>query len=119
MPRHSYYLRPDGSKSYLSAHLSPLLSETGDYLGKVVVFRDISRIIEAEKTIKNERNNLKMMFNLLPTSMLVIDDEMLINRVKSCLSENLRTRRKGCDWQGFWGTPWAVFSTPMGAVVTP
>ena len=45
LPRHSYYLRPDGSKSYLSAHLSPLLSETGDYLGKVVVFRDISRII--------------------------------------------------------------------------
>ncbi|PKM60416.1 MAG: hypothetical protein CVU99_08290 [Firmicutes bacterium HGW-Firmicutes-4] len=81
LPRRSFYLRPDGSKCYLSARLSPLLSESGKYMGKVVVFRDISRIIEAEKTIKKERNNLKMMFDLLPTSMLVIDDGMIINRV--------------------------------------
>ena len=81
LPRRSYYLKPDGSKCYLSAHLSPLLSEAGEYMGKVVVFRDISRIIEAEKTIKKERNNLKMMFDLLPTGMLVIDDSLIINRV--------------------------------------
>lgn len=81
LPRRSYYLKPDCSKCYLSARLSPLLSESGDYMGKVVVFRDISRIIEAEKELKRERNNLKIMFELLPTSMMVIDDDRLINRV--------------------------------------
>jgi len=81
LPRHSYYLKPDRSKCYLSARLSPLLSESGDIMGKVLVFRDISRIIAAEKNIKKDRNNLKMMFDLLPTSMLVIDAGHLINRV--------------------------------------
>ncbi len=80
LPGRSYYLKPDGRKCYLSAHLSPLLSESGEYLGKVMVFRDISKIIEAEKTIKKERNNLKMMFDLLPTSMLVIDDDLIVSR---------------------------------------
>jgi len=81
LPRRSYYLKPDSTKCYLSARLSPLLSESGDYIGKVVVFRDISRIVKAEKELKKERNNLKMMFELLPTSMMVIDDGHLINRV--------------------------------------
>ena len=114
LPRHSYYLRPDGSKSYLSAHLSPLLSETGDYLGKVVVFRDISRIIEAEKTIKNERNNLKMMFNLLPTSMLVIDDEMLINRVNQAFLKTFALEERDVIGKAFGDALGCVFSTNGG-----
>ncbi len=81
LPKRSYYLRPDGGKCYLSAHLSPLLSDDEKYLGKVVVFRNITRIIDAEITIKNERNNLKMMFDLLPTSMLVVDEEITIRQV--------------------------------------
>ncbi|AFA48675.1 PAS domain-containing hybrid sensor histidine kinase/response regulator [Acetobacterium woodii] len=81
LPKRSYYLRPDGVKCYLSAHLSPLLSDDEKYLGKVVVFRNITRIIDAEITIKNERNNLKMMFDLLPTSMLVVDEEIIIRQV--------------------------------------
>ena len=81
LPRGSFYLKPNGEKCYLSAHLSPLLSDNWEYMGKVIVFRDISKIIEAENTIKKERNNLKMMFDLLPTSMLVIDDDFIIQRV--------------------------------------
>lgn len=52
LPRGSFYLKPNGEKCYLSAHLSPLLSDNWEYMGKVIVFRDISKIIEAENTIK-------------------------------------------------------------------
>lgn len=114
LPRHSYYVRPDGSKSYLSAHLSPLLSASGDYLGKVVVFRDISRIIEAEKTIKKERNNLKMMFDLLPTSMLVIDDGMLINRVNQAFLKTFALDEKGVIGKAFGDALGCVFSINGG-----
>lgn len=114
LPKHSFYLKPDGSKCYLSAHLSPLLSASGDYLGKVVVFRDISRIIAAEKTIKKERNNLKMMFDLLPTSMLVIDDRFLINRVNRAFLKTFNLDESRVLGKAFGDALGCVFSVNGG-----
>ena len=114
LPRRSYYLRPDGHKSYLSAHLSPLLSDVGDYLGKVVVFRDISRIIDAEKTIKKERNNLKMMFDLLPTSMLVIDEEQSITWVNQAFLKTFKLEETQVTGKAFGDALVCVFSANGG-----
>lgn len=118
LPQRSYYLKPDGSKAYLSAHLSPLLSEAGDYLGKVVVFRDISRIIAAEETIKKERNNLKIMFELLPTSMLVIDEELIINRVNRAFLKTFNLNETGVIGKAFGDALGCVFSANDGCGYT-
>jgi len=114
LPQRSYYLKPDGSKSYLSAHLAPLLSEAGEYLGKVVVFRDISRIIAAEETIKKERNNLKMMFELLPTSMLVIDEGLIINRVNRAFLKTFSLNERGVIGKAFGDALGCIFSVDGG-----
>ncbi|MDO9492606.1 PAS domain-containing protein [Acetobacterium sp.] len=114
LPRRSYYLKPDRSKCYLSAHLSPLLSESGDYMGKVVVFRDISKIIETEKEIKKERNNLKIMFDLLPTSMMVVDDDRLINRVNRAFLKTFNLDASQVIGKAFGDALGCVFCTNGG-----
>ncbi|MBC3803195.1 PAS domain S-box protein [Acetobacterium fimetarium] len=75
LPAQSFYISPDGEKKFLSARLAPLFSDSGENLGHVIVFRDISRIVEAEELIKRERNNLKTMFQLLPTAMVVVNKD--------------------------------------------
>lgn len=114
LPRASFYLKPNGEKCYLSAHLSPLLSDNLEYMGKVVVFRDISRIIEAENTIKNERNNLKMMFDLLPTNMLVIDDTFLIQRVNRAFLKTFNLEEPMVIGKAFGDAMGCVFSVDDG-----
>ncbi|WP_414151785.1 ATP-binding protein [Acetobacterium carbinolicum] len=110
LPGRSYYLKSDGTKCYLSARLSPLLSDSGDYIGRVVVFRDISRIIEAEITIKNERNNLKTMFDLLPTSMLVVDEKLLITRANRAFFKTFNLDMKNVIGRQFGDALGCVFS---------
>ncbi|MBC3889713.1 PAS domain S-box protein [Acetobacterium paludosum] len=73
LPSQSFYVRPDGEIKYLSARLSPIFSDSGEQIGNVIVFRDISKIIHAEELIKNERNNLKTIFQLMPTAMVITD----------------------------------------------
>lgn len=114
LPRRSYYVTAEGSKYYLSARLSPLLSDNGDYIGRVVVFRDISRIIEAEKTIKKERNNLKMMFDLLPTSMLVIDDGLIITRANRAFLKTFNLSLQNVIGSAFGDALGCVFSLSGG-----
>lgn len=114
LPRSSFYLKPNGEKCYLSAHLSPLLSDSLEYMGKVVVFRDISKIIEAENTIKKEWNNLKMMFDILPTSMLVIDDDFLIKRVNRVFLKTFDLDESMVIGKAFGDAMRCVFSADEG-----
>lgn len=114
LPKGSFYLKPDNQKCYLSAHLSPLLSDSGDYIGKVVVFRDISRIVKAEKTIKKERNKLNLMFDLLPTSMLVINDNLTISRVNNAFLKTFDLEEKSVIGKTYGDALGCVFSIENG-----
>jgi PAS domain S-box-containing protein len=114
LPRSSYYKKPNGDVAYLSAHLSPLLSDSGEFMGTVVVFRDISKIIKAENTIKNERNNLKLMFDLLPTCMVVLSSNAKILRVNLAFLRTFELEENIVIGKGFGDVLGCVFSYQDG-----
>lgn len=58
---------------YISASLSPIVKEKDDFQGLVIVFRDITRIMEMEHQIEKEQENLKKIFESAPTAMILFD----------------------------------------------
>lgn len=77
----------DGIKYYVSASFSAVKDIVQVTIGTVVVFRDITRIKTMEETIINEKNNLKMIFELMPLGMMVIDRYRVVKQVNNTLLE--------------------------------
>lgn len=74
---------------YVSASYSPIKDLNDVLCGVVVVFRDITRIRNMEEEIKEERNNLKLLFEAIPTGMVLIDKYYTIKQVNISLLELL------------------------------
>ncbi len=81
LPKGSFLKLKNGTQRNLSAHFSKLLSREGQLMGYVVVFRDITKIMETENAMNRERNNLQRLFEMLPTGMIVIDSNLSIQKV--------------------------------------
>lgn len=74
---------------YVSASFSPIRDLDDVICGVVVVFRDITRIRNMEEEIKEERNNLKLLFEAIPTGMILVDKYFTIKQVNRSLLEQL------------------------------
>ncbi len=83
-----------GEKYYVSASFSAIRDTGNGIIGMVVVFRDITRIKKMEETIIYEKNNLQMMFELIPLGMMVVDDRFEIKQVNNALSEMLQIKKE-------------------------
>jgi len=59
LKKRSVIVSKDGKKNYLSASCSPIKDSEEVNSGVVIVFRDITRIIEMEEKLYEERDNLK------------------------------------------------------------
>lgn len=75
----------NGLRSYVSASFSVVKDVDLKAIGIVVVFRDITRIKTMEETITQEKNNLMMMFELMPLGMMVIDANRVVRQVNNTL----------------------------------
>lgn len=59
LKKRSVIMSKDGKKIYLSASCSPIKDGNGIISGVVMVFRDITKIIQMEEELRNERDNLR------------------------------------------------------------
>lgn len=71
----------DGSEWYISANTAPVKNSQGDLEGVVVVFRDITRLKQVEQKLSDEREKLKTIFDAVPSGMLIVDEQGLIEEV--------------------------------------
>ncbi|MHB8129597.1 MAG: PAS domain S-box protein [Mobilitalea sp.] len=85
----SELLSKKGNKYYVSASFSAIKNRSNDIIGLVVIFRDITRIKAMEETLTYEKNNLQMMFELIPLAMMVIDENLFIKKVNKALIDML------------------------------
>jgi two-component system, sensor histidine kinase len=70
----------NGTKNCVSASCSPVKDEDGKTNGVIIVFREINQIKKMENELRNERNNLQLIFEALPLGTLVVDEDLIIKQ---------------------------------------
>ncbi|WKY45820.1 ATP-binding protein [Eubacteriaceae bacterium ES2] len=73
LPRDAYFLDEHGKRHNISARCSFLKSEKDEFIGYIIVFREITRIVEKEKQVDRQRNKLLKTFDILPNGMISLD----------------------------------------------
>ncbi|MDK2935671.1 MAG: hypothetical protein PWP16_186 [Eubacteriaceae bacterium] len=73
LPRGAYFLDKQDRRHHISARCSFLKSEKNDFVGYIIVFREITRIVEKEKQVDRQRNKLLKIFDILPNGMISLD----------------------------------------------
>lgn len=84
-------IKKNGKKIYISANFSPIKNDTGEILGLVVVFRDITRIRKIEEELRSERNNLSITFESAPLGTAIVDHDRVIKKVNKSFLNMLKT----------------------------
>ncbi len=81
----SYYalVSKDGTRRLLSANLAPIKSELDQISGAVGVFRDITRLKRMEDELREERNNLRSIFQYAPVGLIIVDRDSKIMDVNN------------------------------------
>ncbi|HHX17949.1 MAG TPA: response regulator, partial [Clostridium sp.] len=85
LKKHTVLISKEGKESYISANSAPIVNEKKQIRGIVVVFRDITRIIRAEKELANEKKNLKLIFDTAPIGMVLVNKHYKIIRTNDSL----------------------------------
>lgn len=73
-------------RKYISASLSPIMFKDS-ITGTIIVFRDITRIKEAEERIMMERQNLLLIFDKAPIGMILVDKNRIIKKANKAILE--------------------------------
>ena len=109
MVRNSYIMLSNGSKKYISARLNSVTSPASQMSGYVLVFRDITKIMEVERQVIQERDNITQLFNEFPIGMIIIDKDLKIQQVNQYFlrtyvlrSENVIGKVFGNTFAGNW-----------------
>lgn len=81
LQRNSMLTCLDGTKKYISASIAPIRDKDNKFIGGVVVFRDITRIKEAEEQLATEKKNLQTFLESAPVGILIINQQTVIRQV--------------------------------------
>ena len=84
-------IKKNGAHIYISANFSPIKNDTGEILGLVVIFRDISRIRRIEEELRSERNNLSITFESAPLGTAIVNNDRVIKQVNKSFLNMLKT----------------------------
>lgn len=81
----SYYalVSKDGTRRLLSANIAPIKSGLDHISGAVGVFRDITRYKRMEDELREERNNLRSIFQYAPIGLIIVDRDAKIMDVNN------------------------------------
>jgi len=91
----------DGSERIISANSSPIIHNNENFIGIVVVFRDITRIRMAEEKLANEQKNLEAIFNAAPISMTILDENRLIKQINESAVKMFGIKRENILYKSF------------------
>jgi len=92
LTKDSILVSKKGTKHYLSASLSPIISDD-HIMGVVIVFRDITKIRGMEDALRLERNNLQSMFEFMPLGMVVVDENIVVREVNNSLLQIFKIQK--------------------------
>ncbi len=81
MQKDTILVTEDGEERFISASCSPIQKQDGDIQGVVIVFRDISRVIQSEEKLAVEQQNLQLLFDAAPIGLMILDPVGRIKRV--------------------------------------
>lgn len=84
---YSVLVGKSGLQRYISANCSPIRGTDGEVEGGIAVFRDITRLKQAEEILRAEKDSLEVMFEANPIGMLIIDQNTAIRRVNKAFVE--------------------------------
>lgn len=95
LPKGSFMLDINGVKKYLSAKVTEVYTEQEDFLGFLMVFRDITNIILAEQEVKNERDKFVGIFKQLPQAFVILDSTLKVVDFNQKFLEMFRQNSEG------------------------
>ncbi len=75
LEENSVFQTKDGEFKYLSADCSPIFGNDDRLMGAVIVFRDITKLRTTELNHIREEQNLNQIFNSIPISTLILDEQ--------------------------------------------
>lgn len=85
--RRNSTLLVDGEVIYISASCSPIKNEKGIAVGFILMFRDITRLVNIEKELYQEKENLDIIFEAAPIGMLILDSNRRVVRANHSLKK--------------------------------
>jgi PAS domain S-box-containing protein len=87
LKKNSLLVPKSGNPKFLSSNSSPIRNKSNKIIGVVTVFRDITRIMEAEIKLENEQKNLRSILSMAPIGMMVINQYGIIKNVNNTFLE--------------------------------
>ena len=86
--KHSAIYTKDGEIEYVSTSCSPIILNNV-VTGVVVVFRDIMQFKLMEETVRDERNNLKTIFEASPNGKMIMNKQYSIKQINKAYLKEL------------------------------
>lgn len=98
LPKNTFILDEQKNKRYISAKITEVFDQAKQFLGFLMVYREITNIVIAEKKIKRERDNLENVFEFMPDSMV-----MLTKGLKVVKANHEFLKKFGQEAEGIYG----------------
>jgi len=83
LKKNTVLISKDNTERYISASCSPIISGQNQLVGAILIFRDITRIKQAENELINEQQNLNAMFDAAPVGMLLLGQNATIKKANN------------------------------------
>lgn len=93
LTKNSGLITKDNRKKYISANSSPIKDDSGNFIGIVVVFRDITRIRSIELELINKEHGFKTLFNSVPVGVVILDENGIAYAVNNCVLKFLNIKK--------------------------
>lgn len=93
LTKNSGLITKDNRKKYISANSSPIKDDLGNFIGIVVVFRDITRIRSIELELINKEHGFKALFNSVPVGVVILDENEIVYAVNNCVLKFLNIKK--------------------------
>jgi PAS domain S-box-containing protein len=73
----------EGTQKYLSASCAPFQQPGENFIGIVVVFRDVTKYRLLEENCRKEEANLRTIFDAMPVGMCIVDADAVIQQINA------------------------------------
>lgn len=81
LKNYSMLVARDMTERFISANLAPIRDVYEKIVGCVAVFRDITRIRQAEEELALERRNFKALFDLAPVGIFTVNEQVAMGQI--------------------------------------
>jgi PAS domain S-box-containing protein len=90
----TYLISKKGTKHFISANLSCVYDENKDFIGLVIVFRDITNIKKIEEDFITERNNYINIFENMPLGIVLVDKDIQVQQMNNSFVNMFNVNKK-------------------------